>query len=232
MIKNFTEVTQTGFRGSLLYWSRIFLILIPFIYIIYQIYWILLTANIFWLKSVGPSLLIANIFSVITSIASIILSFLSKRSPNPTIKEIFRFQLFIFVTVIALFIGFILLGLSSYTNSSIYLGDIEDYIERYSSTQLVTDFVASHPSERSIILYVNRRTDTVSVNATFIIVWLIFLAVFITTNDDKFTDYIISQCKDEPLIESDNTEYENQHTYKPAVVGGKNEMVNVKRETV
>lgn len=183
MERSFTELQKSGIKGSILFWMRLILLVIPVSYIAFLLYWMVITGSKIWLKAVGGQILTTCFFTMLLSICSIVMLFFVWFNILGNMDKAFKYQIFVVINVITLFLSCILLALSTYGQASQCSSDISDYITRHSTDSIVTSFLSDYPTSASQSSYVLRRTsDAYTINAVFFAIWLISLFIAIICN--------------------------------------------------
>lgn len=171
------ELEKEGITGTVLFWVRFLLYGIPFGYLIFLIYWMVITGNQIWLNAIGGQILTTCLFELLVCIGSIVLLLFNHRKmifKNPK----FANQIYVIVTIVGFVINVILLSLSSTKKANVYLADISDYLERNANVALVVSFVADYPTSYSRSAFVRQRTtELYDVNAVFLVIWVVSLVV-------------------------------------------------------
>ena len=166
------SLTNKGPLGIVLFWINLLLIALPSALSIFALVWLIRTSTSIWINSVGPSLLIANLFLFIlcaVSIVCFILYWLTASSP-------IKMSLFYFLSVISLILCCIILKLSNSESASRYASDISDYVYRYRNETNVQEFVSTYSTTYSISSYVYSRTENYySSMACFLGIWIVAL---------------------------------------------------------
>ena len=179
MNRSFDELRAKGIVGILAFWIQMALIGMSIASAIFAMYWMAITASKIWLKAVGGSLLAANVFLMLTSLASGVFLVLNRLNINPLYPN-FSHHLSVMAAFISQIICCVLMGLSTESEAEIYLKDILDYCERNTADQTVQSFTQSYTTDYSKRNYVAQRTTTAydSVAAIFG-VWLPLTLIYI-----------------------------------------------------
>ena len=183
MEKSFDDLQKEGIIGSVLYWTRLLLVVIPVAYIIFLIYWMAITGQKIWINAVGGGILTTCLFTMFMSIASIVMLFFVQFNILQSMNKVFKYQIFIVVSVLTLFLSCILLGITTYDKASQYSSDISDYIQRNIQDSKVVEFMAEYSTVASRTSYVLKRTtEAYDVNAVFFALWAVALFIVILAN--------------------------------------------------
>ena len=142
-----------------------------------------ITGSSLWIDAVGGSILTTCLFTMLTAIGSIVLLVFVQFNILAKMDKNFKFQLYVIVTVISLFLSCILMGISTSGYASQYSNDISDYITRNPNATNVVNFVSDHPTTQSRTGYVLQRTSNAyDVTAVFFALWLIALVIAVGIN--------------------------------------------------
>lgn len=191
MNKSKDELAQYGLTGSLLFWIRIILCVIPIGMLIFSIYWMAMTASKIWIQVVGSAHLALNIILMLFSAGSLVFMIFGVLSIMKNQANIVLIM-YIVITLISALISLILLGISSEQNAIAYQGYFSSHCISINSTD---SFCQEYFTDWSKKRYVRvRTTDAYDCVAGILSPWIIFFIIFgvivfiITKNDGPKDD--------------------------------------------
>lgn len=171
MNQGFEALNKHGAKGVAVFWLKIFLFPLVLAIFIFSIVWMAKSSSKIWLKAAGSSILIATIFLFLVSLAGLALFVLSVMGAK-FLPTKFLHHLTFMIFFVGQAICCILMSLSTSNSAARYLSDINDYIVRFSTDKVVTDFVTKNPTGYAKFAYVAQRsTDFYSVIAVFFVLW-------------------------------------------------------------
>ncbi|OHT02598.1 hypothetical protein TRFO_07007 [Tritrichomonas foetus] len=176
----FEDLNKTGIKGVVTFWLRCLLFLLTLSLSAFSFYWMAITATKIWTRSINSSLLVANLFLALITLASFAFLLLSRLNIKIVYSVQFTHHVFVVLSFIGQVICCILMSLSTPSSSETYHNSITDFCSRYPSDPVVTNFIASHNTEFAIISYVaSRSTDLYPSIAAFFGIWFASTVIYI-----------------------------------------------------
>ena len=202
------KLNDKGLTGIIAFWMIIFNFALPLCTAAFSLYWVILLSDKVWIQSVGLSLFISNIFTLILSLASFAFNILSILK----IKIIFEqlaYQIFIVTVIVTFAVCCISLSLSSYRSADRAYQDIVDYCLNHQGNKYSIQFFVKYSTFISQKNYILRRTvEANSILSGIFGVWLGSFIIYIIC-------FIILKDRDDGqlLLNDNNVEYSSRLTF-------------------
>ena len=167
-----------GIKGTLCYWCRLILILIPLVNGCFSLYVLAQTASKIWLNAIGASILAISVILFLFSIASAVFLILCLVRIKIGTTTNYTFIIAILSSILSLIIEACFLSQITKSKAEIMIQDLTDYCIRNYNDKKVQKFLSRHSSIYCVRRYVElRTTDLYGAAATFFALWTIFLLI-------------------------------------------------------
>lgn len=147
------ETPPLPFTSFILTWLRLFLVCLPIAVTGYSIYYVVLVCEPIFIDAIGAGNAVLGALIIITSLCSMVSSFISLKKPDSIQFNSWHFSMYIISTIIGILLIVIALVMTCTESQSINSSKISNYANAFPNSASTNKYQSSFGSNYKKLLY-------------------------------------------------------------------------------